>query len=365
MITEKQKFRLKKFIKNLERVKGRHTELITVYVPSGYSLNEVISQLRSEQSTAENIKSKNVRKNVTTALEKILRHLSLYKENPENGLAVFCGNVSETDKVEIELFTLEPPEPLRVKTYKCNQRFDLEPLREMIAEREIYGIVCLDKSEADIALLVGKKIKPLVHMESIVPGKTRAGGQSSARFARVREGLKQDWFKKVSEAANKIFTENEVLGILVSGSGPIKDEFVKSGSLLADVKKKILGIVDTSYTGEHGLEETLERGEDLIYESEVVKEKNLLQRFFVELQKGGLVVYGFDETIAALKIGALDTIIVSENSTYEIEGREIIDALEEMVKDYGTKLIIVSVDTREGQQFEALGGIGGFLRYKI
>src|SRR3989338_4332172 len=91
------KIALKKLVKQLAAIKGRHTELVTVYVPAGYSLNEVATQLRNEQGTADNIKSKQVRKNVTTALEKILRHLTLYKSTPENGLALFCGNVSDAE----------------------------------------------------------------------------------------------------------------------------------------------------------------------------------------------------------------------------------------------------------------------------
>ncbi len=365
---EKEKFKLKKIIKQLERVKGRHTELVTVFVPQGYSLYEVVNQLRSEQSTAENIKSKAVRKNVTTALDKIIRHLQLYKATPENGLAVFCGNISESEGApDIELYAIEPPEPLKIRLYWCDQRFDLEPLREMVAEREVYGIICMDKSEADIALLVGKKMQGIAHMESIVPGKTRAGGQSSARFARVRAGLTNDWYKHVAEAANKIFAEHpETVGVLVGGPGPTKDEFAKAGFLHDVVKKKILGTVDTSYTGDYGLQETLERGEDLILETEVVKEKSLLQKFLTELQKPhGMVVYGFDETMKALQMGALDAIVVSEGLQRRIDGKEALDALEDIIKNYRTKLAIVSSDTREGEQFLALGGIGGFLRYRI
>ena len=92
------KYKLKKLIKMLGDIKGRHTELVSVYVPTGYSLHEITNQLRQEQGTAENIKSKTVRKNVTTSLEKIMRHLQLYKKNPEHGLALFCGNISKTDK---------------------------------------------------------------------------------------------------------------------------------------------------------------------------------------------------------------------------------------------------------------------------
>jgi peptide chain release factor subunit 1 len=392
------KYKLKKLIKMLGDIKGRHTELVSVYVPTGYSLHEITNQLRQEQGTAENIKSKTVRKNVTTSLEKIMRHLQLYKKTPEHGLALFCGNISKTDKADIELFAIEPPDPIKVKLYWCDQRFVLDPLMDMIKEKEIYGIICLDKSEADIGLLSGKKVESLVHFESIVPGKTRAGGQSSARFARVREGLLNDWLKQVAEAANKAFAEREIIGILLSGPGPIKEILLKDRYLQDRVEKKILGMVDTSYTGEHGLHETIEKGESLLKEASVIKEKKILQKFFDELQKPhGLVAYGLKEVIDALESGAVDTVIISEDTTSkEIElecqcgtkkefvtkevkeicercnqvmqklgERDIIEAFEEKVKQYSSKLEVVSSETREGRQFFELGGIGAILRYRI
>jgi len=362
------KYILKKLIKKLGAIKGRHTELVTVYVPAGYSVHEIIAQLRSEQSTAENIKSKPVRKNVTTALEKIMRHLQLYKKTPEHGLAIFCGNISEREgAAEMELWAIEPPEPVKVKMYWCDQKFVLEPLEEMVKEREIYGIINLDKSEADIALLVGKKINSIAHFESIVPGKTRAGGQSSARFSRIREGLLNDWLKKVGEAANRVFEEHsEVIGILLGGPGPIKDYFLKEEYVHASVRNKILGTVDTSYTGEHGLHETIERGEDLIKEAGVTKEKNILQKFFNELQKPhGLVAYGLAEVRKALELGAADILILSDSLDIKIGGKDAIEYFEEEVKRYGTSIAVVSADTREGSQFLQLGGIGAMLRYNI
>lgn len=357
---------LKKLIRKLDSIKGRHTELVTVYVPTGANLNEIVNQLRAEGSTAENIKSKQVRKNVTASLDKIIRHLQLYKKTPENGLAVFCGNVSEKEgSSDLELWSIDPPEAIKTKMYWCDQRFVMDPLKEMIEEKEIYGIICLDKSEADIALVNGKKIEPIVHFESIVPGKTRAGGQSSARFSRVREGLLHDWFKKNAEAANKIFSEhNEVIGIIISGSGPIKEFFLKEELLHDNVTKKILGLVDTSYTGEYGLHETLEKSGDLLKEASVTKEKKLLQRFFQELQKpNGLAVYGPDRIIENLQRGSVDTVIIVEDLGAKIQGQDAFEYFEEQVENYGSKLVTVSRDTREGAQFLALGGIGAMLRY--
>ena len=64
-ITEKQKYQLKKFIKELEKHKGRHTELVSVYIPQGYDIIKVINHLDQEKGTATNIKSAVTRKNVT------------------------------------------------------------------------------------------------------------------------------------------------------------------------------------------------------------------------------------------------------------------------------------------------------------
>ncbi len=383
-------YKIKKLVQELGAKKGRHTELVTVYIPQGYNIHEIVNQLRDEQSTAENIKSKSTRKNVVTALERIIRRLQLYTKTPENGLAVFCGNVSEREGwPDIELWTVEPPEPINVKMYWCDQRFRVEPLKDMVREKEIYGLICLDKNEADIALLKGKKIVPLVHMDSIIPGKTRAGGQSSARFSRIREALKNDFLKRVGEAASKAFEgNNDLKGILVGGTGGLKEEFIKGDYLNYQIRDKVLGTVDTAYTGEFGLQEMIERGEDLIKEASIYKEKKILERFFSELRKQKpLATYGIEQTMKVLSMGAADTILLSEatdivelidengNSKFVYENKiddekyvkkiPLIDVIDEKAAQFGTKVEIISRDTREGEQFYELGGIGTLLRYEI
>ncbi len=172
-----RKRRLKDLVEELDNFRGRHTELVSVYIPSGYNLNKVVEQIVNEKSTAQNIKSKTVRKNVLSALERILQHLKLYKQTPENGLVIFSGNISEREGVaDIEIYALEPPEPLKQKLYWCDQKFVLDPLKEMIREREVYGLIVIDKSEAEVGILHGKKVKSLKHLDSIVPGKTDKGG---------------------------------------------------------------------------------------------------------------------------------------------------------------------------------------------
>ncbi|MEK6947215.1 MAG: LAGLIDADG family homing endonuclease, partial [Nanoarchaeota archaeon] len=177
-LTEAQRFHLKKFVKELENFKGRHTELVSVYVPQDYDLNKIINHLAQEQGTASNIKSSATRKNVTDALERMIQHLKLFKRTPPNGLCVFSGNVAEREgQHNFKVWSIEPPIPLKTRIYRCDKEFVLDILRDMLDVKEVYGLVVMDRRDANIALLKGKSIIPLVKTHSEVPGKFKAGGQ--------------------------------------------------------------------------------------------------------------------------------------------------------------------------------------------
>lgn len=177
-ISTKEKLKLKRFIRSLEKIRGRHTELVSVYIPAGYEMIKIIQHLQQEQGTAANIKDKTTQQHVIDSLERMIRHLRLFKKTPDNGLAAFSGNISDKEgKADIQVFSIEPPLPLRMRLYRCDQTFILESLIEMSDIKETYGLIVLDKREANIGLLKGTQIQELTDMTSAVPGKTRAGGQ--------------------------------------------------------------------------------------------------------------------------------------------------------------------------------------------
>ena len=49
-------YKFKRFIEQLEKKEGRGTELVTLYIPPGKRVDEVIGYLRQEYATAANIK---------------------------------------------------------------------------------------------------------------------------------------------------------------------------------------------------------------------------------------------------------------------------------------------------------------------
>ncbi len=242
---DSDKIKLGKLLRELEKIRGRHTELVSYYLPAGSDINKASELISQEQALTRNVKNKTVRKNVLSTLEKISQELKLYKKLPENGMVIFCGNVSkEEGKADIKLWTVIPLEKLSIKLYWCGQTFNLKPLKELIKEKNNYGIICLDKSSADVAIVSGKKVNLLKHLDSIVPGKTRAGGQSSVRFYRVRENLLISFLQKISRTARTLLEKFDLKGIIISGPGPIKEKFYNEGHLPTNLKKKVIGLID-------------------------------------------------------------------------------------------------------------------------
>jgi peptide chain release factor subunit 1 len=318
-------------------------------------------------------------------------------------LVVFCGNISQVQgKSDIRLFAVEPLKPISFKLYRCDSTFYTEVLEEMLEPDRLYGIIVLDKKEATLAMIKGKKTEILIKLRSSVPGKTRAGGQSALRFSRLREEALEDFFKKVAEEAKKHFTRKEVLGIIVGGPGLTKQEFLDYDLLDHRIKKKIIGMVDSCYSDESGVREVLLKSQDLLRETTLMHELRLMNKFFEEIAKDGLVAYGLKEVEEALKNAQVSVVLISEKLDLEhrkyvcngcgyeeevfvkeeedidrkcpkcgalmelVEEEEYVDHVREMAEKTGAEVELISTDTSEGKQFFlSFGGIGALLRFKV
>ena len=161
MVDEKAlaRYDFERQLEELREVTGRATELISLYVPHSKQIHDATSYLRNELSQSSNSKSKSTRKNVTAAIESIMSRLRAYKQAPENGIVFFVGHRSTAgDQTDMIAYVIEPPEPIPTYLYRCDSRFFLDPLEEMLAEKETYGLVVVDRSEATVGLLKGTRI---------------------------------------------------------------------------------------------------------------------------------------------------------------------------------------------------------------
>jgi len=352
----KEYYEFKKQIKFLKAQKGQGTELITVYIKPGQNVNEVTNRLRDEYGQAANIKSKQTRKNVQMAIDRILGMLRGINKPPKHGVGIFAGNINN----KIELFTVLPPEDISVSIYRCDSTFFIEPLENLIDIKEMYGLFVMDRREATIAMLKGKKVKILRHLTSTVPGKHHKGGQSAMRFTRLIAEAVHDFFKEVGNACNKEFADKKVVGIIAGGPGPTKFSFINGDYLFTNVKEKIIATIDISYTDAFGITELMQRSQDVIAELDVTKEKELVKSFLKEAVTNGLATYGEQQVIEALKKSQVKKLLLSEGLE-----EEKIEKLTQLAEETGAEIEMISEDTPEGQQFKiGFLGIGAFLRYK-
>src|SRR5919197_1822971 len=338
-ITGMDKYKFRRALEEIEAAEGRGTELVTVYVPPERPVSDVTNYLRGELSQSSNIKSASTRKNVTQAIESAMSRLKGYRMPPPNGLVIFAGHVSVgADRTKMVSHVLEPPEPVASFLYRCDSKFYTEPLHEMLAEKDVYGLVVIARSEATIGLLRGKRIEPIKNLQSQVPSKHRMGGQSARRFERLIEIAAHEWYKKVADLMTEAFLSRpEIKAIIIGGPGYTKEYFATQDYLHHELKKKVLPtFLDTGYTDEYGLRELVEKA-----------------RAKLRCENGDWEGEKPPRDGAALppcpKDGGPLTLV---------ESRDLIEDLTKGAEQMSTNVELISKDSEEGQlMLRAFGGI--------
>jgi peptide chain release factor subunit 1 len=411
--TSLELFRLRKTLNTLATKEGRGTELVSLYVPPGKQISDVISTLRDEYGTASNIKSTTTRKNVMDAIVKVQQRLKLFKEPPETGLVIFCGAILQNGpgSERIETYVIMPPEPIHIYLYRCDARFHTEHLQEMLREKETYGILLIDASDATFATLQGRRLEIVRKMTSGVPGKTRAGGQSARRYERLRDMRLQEYFTRVGRHADETFLPIENFkGLILGGPGPTKYDFEKGDYLNYTFKEKIIDVIDTSYVEEQGVKEIVEKAPEIMRKVRYIEEKELMKQFLYEIgHDTGLVTYGEDEVRKSLQMGAVRTLLLSDgldssrvtvkcnacgyqelrtvknqaltslgqelsgkscpkcnaSALVVAETQDIVDELAQLAEYTNANVEVISGETEGGQMLKnSFGGIAALLRFK-
>jgi peptide chain release factor subunit 1 len=410
-LTQRQKYDLKRKLEEIKACRGKHTELISLYVPPTKQIFDVTSYLKNELSESQNIKSKTTRKNVLSAIESIMSRLRSFKQAPENGLVFFVGHKSVgSDQTEMVAFVIEPPLPIQTFLYRCDSSFYVEPIEEMLTVKEIYGLLLIDRRECTVGILRGNRVEMLKYMTSQVPGKHGKGGQSQRRFERLTEIAAHEWFQKCGEKVSEIFkNEDNIKGVLIGGPGPTKRYFIDEEYLHYEIQDKIIEIFDTGYTDEFGLRELVSAASETMTQLEIAREKRVMKRFLREITKGdkSLALYGEEQIRKALQMGAVDTLLLSENlrryrvtlscptceyterrtmteeeldefkppecsrcetpTSMEIVDKiDIIDELSELVESTGGSVVLISQTSEEGDSlYPAFNGIAAITRYPL
>lgn len=354
------------------------------------------------------------RQSVQGAIRSTQQRLKLYQnKHPQNGLIVFCG-LATTDTGEASskgerqvTIDLEPLQPIGSFIYRCNNHFHVEPLKKLVIDEneKRYGFIIVNGHGTLFGVLQGNNTSILQEFQVDLPNKHRRGGQSARRFQRLCDEKRRNYLRKVANlAANHFLKDNRptVAGMVVAGEADCKDELVKSNVFSKVLRSIIVGTFTIPHGRERGFHLAIEQSAEAIGATQTLQEKQILGQFLQEIdQDTGKYCFAIKDTLQALEMGAVETLIVWEDLdvtrcvhrnletdelyvVYEkslkkngdmtigdeknevVEKDSLVDWLCENFRRFGCKVSIVSSRTSVGTQFASgFGGIGGILRWKI
>ncbi|KAF7359187.1 Peptide chain release factor erf subunit 1 [Mycena sanguinolenta] len=405
-----QMWKVKKLIKSLDSARGAGTSMISLILPPKDQISRASAMLTQEYGTASNIKSRVNRLSVLAAITSTQHRLKLYNRVPPNGLVLFVGTILTDEGKEKKVsFDFEPHKPINTSLYLCDNKFHTEALSELLESDSRFGFIVMDGNGTLFGTLAGNT-REVVHKFTVdLPKKHGRGGQSALRFSRLRDEKRHNYVRKVAEHAVQHFITNDkvnVTGLVLAGSADFKTELSQSDMFDPRLAAKVIKVVDVSYGGENGFNQAIELAADALANVKFVQEKKLIQKYFDEIsQDTNRYCFGIEDTLKALDLGAVETLIVWENldiTRYALRnaaGEEIIvyankeqekdrekfmdkstgmemeqsaepqsllEWFAEKYKEFGANLEFVTNRSQEGAQFvKGFGGIGGLLRYKV
>ncbi|XP_013379690.1 eukaryotic peptide chain release factor subunit 1 [Lingula anatina] len=403
-------WKIKKLIKSLEAARGNGTSMISLIIPPKDQISRVAKMLADEFGTASNIKSRVNRLSVLSAITSVQQRLKLYTKVPPNGLVIYCGTIVTDDGKERKVnIDFEPFRPINTSLYLCDNKFHTEALTALLEDDNKFGFIIMDGNGALFGTLSGNTREVLHKFTVDLPKKHGRGGQSALRFARLRMEKRHNYVRKVAETAVTLFITNDkpnVAGLVLAGSADFKTELSQSDMFDPRLQCKIIKVVDVSYGGENGFNQAIELASDSLSNVKFIQEKKLIGRYFDEIsQDTGKYCFGVEDTLKALEMGSVETLIVWENlditryvlknhstdeekilhlkpeqekdKTYftdkdtgvELElsdSQPLLEWLANNYKTFGATLEIITDRSQEGAQFvKGFGGIGGILRYQV
>lgn len=244
-----------------------------------------------------------------------------------------------------------------------------------------YGFVIIDGGGFIIAVVQGKEQRVLAKTSVQLPRKHNKGGQSAARFGRLRLAALKHYKKSVVETMNRVFinpsTAQPIIErIIVAGSAEMKFDITGHSILDSRLVPLFLAPLTIEYGGNRGLDTAVAGSAQLIGDYELSREREVLQEFYDLLHTApDKLVFGARNVICGLRDGILERVIINQDDMRTLGEADIGgvgEAAEAMIDwvldgDHGAVQIdVVSPATAEGTQFVmGFDGIAGVLRYGV
>lgn len=152
--------------------------------------------------------------------------------------------------------------------------------------------------------------------------------------------------------------------LVVVGPGWTRERFVEFLKKSDPAQGNAVFTDGTGQAGMVGVHEAIKRGvlTRVVQDHAVARETELFERVLREIAKpNGLATYGAAEVPAAVKMGAVEVLIVLDRMVREGTADDVLAAAEQS----GTEVHVISEGHEAGKGLAGLGGIAGVLRFRI
>jgi protein pelota len=216
--------------------------------------------------------------------------------------------------------------------------------------------------------------------EGFAIAETKQYGYETRVEQRIRLPGKQEADKRV-EATNGYFrlalnSLNNLWAqkhspIVIIGAGYVKTDFVKFLNEEApEMAKSVADVKSVNNGGTAGIDEALRSGVLLkaAHQLRVVNEAETMEEVMKRLGKGeGTVTYGLNAVENAVKMGAVEKLILADTTIRDAEEQQRLKLEGSMreAEKRGAKVTVISTEHEAGAKLLALGGIAALLRFPI
>jgi len=232
---------------------------------------------------------------------------------------------------------------------KAWKNHELERLQDAVksAKRPAVIFVSIEDDEAVVALLYQYGLKEMARIKT-------SGGKMYA------SGSKEDYYLEIAETVKRLPEQSP---IVLCGPGFAKERLYSIFKEKYPSITKRARITATGQAGMPGIREIMKNDlpQDILEENQMNRDMQLVEEVMKNIGTDGPATYGPNEVRKAVKMGAVETLLVLDSMVRDTGTEEIMRKTE----DGGGKVAIISGTHDGGKMLESLGGIAALLRYRI
>ncbi len=168
-------------------------------------------------------------------------------------------------------------------------------------------------------------------------------------------------------AAQLKWAADKVDAVILAGPGFTKEDFLDFIKARDQELAKKIVLEDTSSIGVSGFQEVLRRGavDRIMQESRIGRESIVIEELMKEISTNGKVAYGMDDVRNAQSLGAIETLLITDEFLRtEREGNNI-DGFLKAVEHSQGRIVVFSTEFEPGKKLDSLGGIAALLRFRV